>query len=419
MRDALERNVGSSTTPRHSSGQLRFLCLAAALSAVALASASVVNAQVSEAVVHSFGSPATDGNLPFSGVIQASDGLFYGTTFLGGANGRGTIYRTTADGVGYTVLHDFAPGASDGANPRYGNLIQGIDGFLYGTTAGGGAGGEGTIFQMALDGTGFTILHSFTAGVTDGAQPYGGVIQGIDDALYGTTLNGGSANTGVVFRMNIDSLTFSILHSFAGGDTDGRNPYNGVIQAADGTLWGTTDGGGILNDGTIYRLSTDGTGFSVVHSFGSSPTDGRRIFGRLLQAIDGTIYGTTYFGGTSNSGTIYAISSDGTIFTIVHNFTNTIDDGANPWAGLTQAPDGTLYGTSQNGGGSGLGTVFQMAPDGTGFSVLYSFLGGATDGWTPAAAVFRAIDGSLYGTTTGGGAANGGVVFQLTFPPVP
>ena len=103
MRNALERNVSTSTTPQHFAGQLGFLCHVAVLSAVALASASVVKAQVSEAVVHSFNSPAADRSLPLGGVMQASDGLFYGMTYLGGANGRGTIYRTTADGVGYTV----------------------------------------------------------------------------------------------------------------------------------------------------------------------------------------------------------------------------------------------------------------------------------------------------------------------------
>ena len=148
---------------------------------------------------------------------------------------------------------------------------------------------------------GFAILHSFTGSPTDGALPYAGLIQGPDGTLYGTTLYGGANNVGTIFQMAPDGSGFTNLHSFAGYPTDGANPYAGLIQGPDGTLYGTTYGGGANNAGTVFQMAPDGSGFTVLHSFAGYTTDGAGPYAGLIQGPDGTLYGTTYGGGNSLS----------------------------------------------------------------------------------------------------------------------
>jgi uncharacterized repeat protein (TIGR03803 family) len=315
------------------------------------------------------------------------------------------------DGSGFTLLHSFI--VTDGAHP-YAGLIQGPDGTLYGTTYQGGSRGLGTIFRMAPDGSGFTLLHSFTGGVTDGAHPYAGLIQDPDGTLYGTTYNGGSGDLGTIFRMAPDGSGFTLLHSFTGGATDGLYPFAGLIQGPDGTLYGTTyNGGGPFNAGTIFQIAPDGSVFTLLYSFTGGSTDGAGPYAGLIQGPDGTLYGTTFAGGASNAGTIFQIAPDGSGFTLLHGFTGGATDGLYPFAGLIQGPDGTLYGTTFYGGSSNRGTIFQIAPDGSGFTLLHSFT--LTDGAQPRAGLIQSPDGTLYGTTSAGPPFYPGVVFQLTF----
>jgi uncharacterized repeat protein (TIGR03803 family) len=395
------------------------LGLAAAITTGVLASASVANAQPGFAILHSFTGSPTDGALPYAGLIQGPDGTLYGTTFSGGDfNSPGTVFQMAPDGSGFTILHSFAGSPNDGAGP-YAGLIQGPDGTLYGTTYGGGGGANsvGTVFKMAPDGSGFTILRKFTVSPNDGAEPYASLIQGPDGTLYGTTLYGGTNDAGTVFQMAPDGSGFTVLHSFT-GPTDGAAPYAGLIQGPDGTLYGTTYDGGANGGGTVFQMAPDGSGFTVLHSF-TGPTDGARPYAGLIQGPDRTLYGTTFYGGTYGAGTIFQMAPDGSGFTVLYSFTG-VTDGAGPYAGLIQGPDGTLYGTTYYGGGANNGgTVFQMAPDGSGFTVLHSFAGYTTDGAGPYAGLIQGTDGKLYGTTLSGGNSLSarGVVFQLTLSP--
>jgi len=303
-----------------------------------------------------------EGKTPLAGLIQASNGALYGTTYEGPGNPgvpRGTVFRINADGTGFAVLHTFLSDFSDGAGPRA-PLIEASDGRLYGTAALYGAGSNGTIFRMLPDGTGYQTLRGFAGHPSDGANPRA-LIQGRDGALYGITRDGGASDFGSVFRMLLDGSGFALLHSFVG--TDGANPEGGLIQASDDALYGTTSLGGGGFAGTIFKLRPDGSGFSVLHSFtgrdGTSPVSG-------VNEINGILYGTTI-------DTTFRMNTDGSDFTLLHTFEGGRLDGDSSYSRLLLARDGTFRGTTVLGGGSNAGTVFQIFPDGSGFAVLHSF----------------------------------------------
>ncbi len=267
-----------------------------------------------------------------------------------------------------------------------------------------------TVFKINVTGTTFETLHSFSFGVGAGAVPQeASLVQGTDGDLYGTTSEGGANDLGTVFRIDTNGATFTPLHSFAGDD--GSQPGDaGLVQGIDGKLYGTTYfGGGASGHGTVFKLDTNGT-FMKLHEFAGA--DGANPFAGLIQATDGKLYGTTYQGG-DGFGTIFKIDTNGT-FTPLRNFAGS--DGANPSAALIQATDGKLYGTTYQGGDYGLGTIFKMDLSGnvTGNVTLHSFAGAdSSDGSNPFAALIQAAHGNLYGTTATGG-AGAGVVFWLS-----
>jgi uncharacterized repeat protein (TIGR03803 family) len=251
--------------------------------------------------------------------------------------------------------------------------------------------------------------------VADGSHPfYGSLIQGTDGNLYGTTYNGGVASTGnaqgrgTVFRMTLAGAT-TILYAFTGG-TGIAFPYGGVIQANDGNLYGTAYAGDLAGNGGVFRITLATATFTALHVF-QRATEGSSPIASLIQAIDGNLYGATHLGGSSDLGTIFRMPITGTVplpVTVVHTFTG--GDGSFPDQALIQATDGTFYGTTKTGG-AGFGTVFKMTSTGT-LTTLRSFTG--PDGANPFAAVFQTPDGSLYGTTSsGGGSAGAGVIFRL------
>jgi uncharacterized protein (TIGR03437 family) len=239
-------------------------------------------------------SVANDGTLPYNSLVQASDGNFYGTAYEGGGNGDGTVFKITPGGS-FTTLHSF-DFTDDGERPR-GALIQGSDGKLYGTTSGGGAHGNGTVFSITTAGE-FTTLYSFS-GIADGGQPYGALIQASDGNFYGTT------RVGTIFKITPAGV-LTTLHTFS--LTDGRNPTGGVVQASDGNFYGTTEAGGANNDGTIFKMTPDGT-LTTLHSF--SGADGETPQAGLVQGADGILYGTTTNGG-NNVGTVFSLALSST-----------------------------------------------------------------------------------------------------------
>jgi uncharacterized repeat protein (TIGR03803 family) len=362
-------------------------------------------------VLHPF-TDGVDGASPYAALIQATDGNFYGTAYDGGTAGVGTVFKMTPTGT-LSVLHEFTGGTTEGANPAAA-LVQSTDGNLYGTTQEGGAFNVGTVFKVTTSGN-LTTLHEFIGGA-DGASPEAALIQATDGNFYGTTSSGGTGGGGTVFKMT-PSGTITILHAFTGGTTDGSNPVAALIQATDGNFYGTTQQGGAVNAGTVFRMTFGGT-FEILHVFTGGTTDGAYPDAPLIQATDGNFYGTTSGGGGAPAhGTVFD-SGLGTVFkmtpsaalTILHAFTG--GDGAYPSAPLIQATDGNLYGTTHEGGASDEGTLFEMTPGGT-VTVMHTFTGG-NDGAHPDAALIQATDRNFYGTTRLGGAFGEGVVFLVS-----
>jgi uncharacterized repeat protein (TIGR03803 family) len=348
----------------------------------------------------------TDGSGPNSDLVQGTDGNFYGTTLLGGAHnnctdGCGTVFEVTPSGT-LTTLHSFD--GMDGYMTT--GLVQGTDGNFYGTTANGGANnncanGCGTVFKLTAKGA-LTTLHSFDG--THGSGPYSGLVQGTDGNFYGTTSYGG-ANTsctngcGTVFKITPNGA-LTTLHSFDG--TDGSNPNAALVQGTDGNFYGTTSGGGAIGDGTVFRVTAKGV-LTTLHSFDG--TDGSNPTARLVQGADGEFYGTTETGGAGFDGTVFKITAKGALITL-HGFDGT--DGYFPYAGLVQATDGNFYGTTQ---GATYGTVFKITAKGV-LTTLHSFDG--NDGSDPQSAPVQATNGMFYGTTYNGGSSSYGTVFSLS-----
>jgi uncharacterized repeat protein (TIGR03803 family) len=372
------------------------LLLAAAL----VTPAFCARAGVVVTTLHSF-TGATNGAIPFGGLVQGSDGFFYGTTYGGTTNGFGTVFRISENGA-FNTVYAFT-GASDGANP-HGALVQGRDGNFYGTTFNGGTNNFGTVFKIGTNGAP-TGLDSFAG--TNGYYPVAGVAQGSDGNLYGTTLGGAPHYDGTVFKISTNG-GLNTLYSFTGG-IDGSYPETAPVQGQDGNFYGTTDLGGTNNAGTVFKIGANG-GLTSLYSF-TGGIDGATPFGGLIQGSDGNLYGTTISGGTNSDGTVFQISTNGAL-TSLYSFTGS-NDGRNPHAGLMQGGDGNFYGTTYSGGTYGFGTVFQIDTQGA-LTTLHSFSGG-NDGANPVAALAQ-VNGSFYGTTSGG-TNSLGTVFRLTMTP--
>jgi uncharacterized repeat protein (TIGR03803 family) len=349
-------------------------------------------------VLYNFAGGA-DGSGPQAGVVLDALGNLYGTTLSGGASGLGVVFKLDTGG-NQTVLHSFGGGA-DGNGPNAGVILD-SSGNLYGTTTlGGGAANAGTVFKIDTT-LHETVLYSFL-GVPDGANPLGGVIRDSPGNLYGTTLNGGTSNWGVVYKLDTTN-TETVMYSFLDG-VDGANPYSGVAFGPHGDLYGTTAYGGTAF-GVVYKVNADGE--VPLFIFGGA-TSGIYPYTGLTFDSAGNLYGTTYSGGPTNSGVVYEVNALG-VQTILCDFSNA-PDGNNPRSGLVTDAAGNYYGTTMNGGFFGAGTVYKLDPA-FAETVLYSFTGGA-DGGNPAASVILDAAGNLYGTTAYGGVSNAGTVFKL------
>lgn len=307
-------------------------------------------------VLHNFVANS-EGASPFGGLIRDSAGNLYGTTELGAERpcngvsyGCGSVFKLSATG-GVTVLHTFTGGTGDGAN-SYANLIRDSAGNLYGTTYDGGANNWGTIFKVDPSGT-ETVLRSFSSTSTDGANPYAGLVRDPAGNLYGTTFLGGSAGYGTVFKLD-PSGTFTLLHSFIGGLTDGFQPYGGLILDSAGNLYGTTRS-------TVFKIDPSGT-MTTLHYF-TGPSDGNVCFAPVTRDSAGNLYGTTWLGGASNEGTVFKVDTAGTE-TILWNFTAGVD-GDRPQSGVVLDAAGNLYGTTTGGGANGMGVLFKLDTTGT------------------------------------------------------
>jgi uncharacterized repeat protein (TIGR03803 family) len=368
----------------------------------------------------------SDGADPHADLILSGNTL-YGTTFGGGTGGVGTIFKINKDGTSFSTLHGFS--GSDGTYPQAPLVLS--DGTLYGTTYSGGSSGKGTVFAINTNGMGFTNLYNF-AGSTDGANTQGPLVF-LSNKLYGTTDSNGSYGAGTVFAVNSDGTGFTNLHSFTGATNDGAGPAAGLILSSN-TLYGTTQFGGSWNNGTVFAINADGTGFTNLHSF-TGGSNGAFPLGKLSVSSN-SLYGTTAEFSSLLTGTLFALNTDGTGFRILHSFAQIMGqdlappypfenyDGANPNDLIVSG--NKLYGTTSAGGGWGIGTVFELLTDGTGFEGLYTFeytfpippVGPWTtniDGGPPNGVILSG--NTLYGTTSSLGISGDGTVFSISLPP--
>jgi uncharacterized repeat protein (TIGR03803 family) len=301
-----------------------------------------MSANGEKTILHNFGVNGSDGAFPRAGLLHAK-GTLYGTTELGGAFNLGTIYRINGDGT-EEVLHSFA-GGPDGDRPVAG-LIE-VFGTLYGTTEYGGRYGHGTVYRF-VPGVGKTVLHSFSG--YDGDHPESALVND-NGWLYGTTVNGGAHGDGVVYV--VANRDYKVVHDFNGAD--GALPIAALINV-NGTLYGTTVSGGAFGNGTVYAVD-NAVAERILHSFDGY--DGSYPNGALIE-VNGKMYGTTVDGGAFGNGTVYSVWDGGE--KVLHDFEGGASgDGAQPYAALTNM-NGTLYGTTFAGGTSDDGTVFALTP---------------------------------------------------------
>jgi uncharacterized repeat protein (TIGR03803 family) len=352
-------------------------------------------------VLHEFAGVPNDGSGPRGGLVRDAAGNFFGTTFTGGSNDEGTIFKLTPTGQ-ESVLLTFT--TSNGSFPASGLLLKA--GNLFGT-ADEGPGGAGVLFRLAKDGTEVTF-HAFQGGQnSEAALPAGGVITDAAGNLYGATLLGG-LGFGVVYQVD-PTGTLKVLYDFK-GQADGAEPQGPLVRDADGNLYGAALQGGAHHAGTIFKLGSNGT-LTVLHSF-SGARDGGAPQGGLLRDGAGNLFGSAFTGGDTGNGTVFEITKIGS-FRRLHSFTGAAD-GTNPNGALIRDSDGNIYGTAQLGGLQGLGTVFKLSPTGE-LTVLHTFTGDL-DGATPFSGLIRDAAGNLFGTAEQNFLLQqrGGNVFKIT-----
>lgn len=348
-------------------------------------------------VLHTFTSPANNGGLDYYGsracgaLVQGKDGLLYGTTYFGGDNALGQVFKMRLSGV-TTTLFSFKGG--DGFYPQAG-LVEGADGNFYGTAAAGGANGKGVVYRISPTGA-RGVLHSFAGGAFDGASPKSELARGADGNFYGVTPAGGANGKGVAYKITPAGVV-TVLHSFGGAD--GNAPVGGLTFGFDGALYGTTYLGGANDDGVVFKITTGGS-YTRLHSFVAF-SEGAGPSTRLTRGADGRFYGTTGNG-------LFVVSSSGGLVKLV---TFTGPNGQGVLSGLILGGNGNFFGTTSLGGANGGGTIFESAPVAA-LTKLYDFPG--TDGVTPIS-LLLGKDGNFYGVTynnkTGVGDAT---VFKFT-----
>jgi uncharacterized repeat protein (TIGR03803 family) len=375
-----------------------------------------------ESNLYSYGG-LPDGANPRSGLVQGRDGNFYGTTYAGGTNSSGSVFRITPGGS-YASLYSFGSQPFDGAHPSAG-LVQGGDGNFYGTAYYGGTSNFGTVFRISPGGS-YSNLYSFQGWPFDGGNPAAALVQGSDGNFYGTASVGGANHEGAVFRFTTngnETVLYSFVGLYTGAPTnDGAGPVAPLVQGSDGNFYGTTFFGGLTNVagftnifngglGTVFRISPGGS-YSNLYFFGSKYPDG--IYPTsLVQGRDGNFYGVATEGGASNTlGAVFRITPGGSE-SLIYSFGSQPGDGTRPAGSLVIGSDGNFYGTTLDGGTNGLGAVFRMSPGGS-ETVLYAFGSQTNDGASPLGSLIQASGGTLFGTTEFGGAGAKGTIFELT-----
>ena len=366
---------------------------------------SLVSAEIT--ILREFAGGNNDGANPYYTSLILDSGNLYGMTRYGGDSNLGTVFSLGTDGSGFSLLREFAGGVNDGGEPHGSLILDSGSSKFYGMTIyGGSASNAGIVFSIGMDGNDFSLLHNFTSGADNGGWPQGSLILDSGSSkLYGMTKQGGDSNLGTIFSISTSGSGFTLLHEFEG--YDGKLPYGSLILDS-GKLYGMTYQGGSSNLGTIFSMNPDGSSFSLLHEFAGGVDDGYKSYGSLI-LDSGKLYGMTPWGGDSSYGTIFSIETTGSNFSLLHEFAGGVDEGRNPRGSLI-LDSGKLYGMTYGGGDSDVGTVFSMGTDGSGFLLLHEFAG--NDGLNPYGSLILNSD-KLYGMTYSGGGSSLGTIFSI------
>jgi uncharacterized repeat protein (TIGR03803 family) len=399
------------------------LTLAAALGTVAW-SPMAVAAQKAPPVTKGFSIiyqfPINVMNYPVGGVVLDKLGDIFGATYSGGANSFGDVYELVSSGGSYTFadIHDFT-GTGDGDHPASGSPYLDTKGNLFLTASQGGAGNAGTAIKLSPSGGAYSEAALFSFGTTNGGQPNASILSN-RGTLYTTTYVGGASGHGAIVALSPSTLSEKLLYSFAGLPSDGQSPAANLVADSHGNLYGTTQMGGsgfgTFGSGTVFKFVPTKTGGTetVLWNFGVVTNDGEQPYAPPVVDSAGNIYGTTQFGGGLTHGVVWKLTPSGGSYTesVLYWFgsSNGSTDGNYPMGGLILVGK-TLYGTTTGGGATGNGTIFSVSTTGTNYKVLHSFAD--SDGRTPEFATWSIKSGTLYGTTVQGGIGDTGVVWRF------
>jgi uncharacterized repeat protein (TIGR03803 family) len=407
-------------------------CVFAVIAIAGLAMAASLSA-----TIYSFGTGLGDGAQP-KGTLTEVNGILFGRTTATfkvvkkkiapgveilsnkGVKLGGVIFSIDPSDNNYTIVHNFPASKNDGFNPRHDAMTL-LNGVMYGSTLQGGKGG-GTTFSIDGNGSAYTKLDDLASKTGD--QQHSCFVV-INNVLYAMTAAGGSHKGGVIYSVNLDGSQFTVVHNFKSSEGDkphGRLTYDGThlygMTKAGGGKGGSFNAQGqpfgkkkLKPKGVMFSIDPDGTNYTVLHTFFGGADDGATTdHGYLVLDSNNVLYGMTTFGGSANNGVIFSINTDGSGFTLLHSFVGGANDGASPLGSLLI--NGTdLYGTTASGGASNEGTVFHIATDGTSFSILHSFADNP-DGRKPIDNVIL-LNGTLYGMTVFGGAFDQGTIFAI------
>jgi uncharacterized repeat protein (TIGR03803 family) len=327
----------------------------------------------------------------------------------GGGVAEGTVFKVSPDG-GETVIYNFEFANNDGSFPEDGVIID-AQRNLYGTTLYGGSANLGTVYKISPAGS-ETILHSFTGGSSDGIGPYGPLLRDKNGNLYGTTIQGGAYFYGTIYKLTPHGAE-TILHYFNPDEHDGAGPITGLTMDKQGNLYGVALVGGRYKEGAVFEINSKGR-YSILYNFGATATDGNGPATLTLDA-SGDLYGTTSVGGTYGAGTVFKLFRGANWNeTVLYSFGSSTTDGQNPLGVPLLDAQGNLYGTTFMGGNAACGTIYKLTPSGE-ETILHDF-GGAGDGCYPDGGLLKDSKGVFYGVTFAGGTGSytpGGVVYKL------
>ncbi len=406
--DTRPQQLQRTLSGRSVTGAIRFALVIALLLVVPFGNAY---ASSSNSAIYSFGAKQPlDGAVP-KGSLTYVNGLLFGrTTTVTPGSGDGVIFHFNPGNVvaTYSIDHVFT-GNPDGENPRH-DAMTPFDGQLFGTTLQGGANNTGIIFSIAQTGSPSSYVPLTNLAKATGDEPHSCFVVA-NNIFYGMTSAGGDHDGGVLFSFDPSTSSYQPLYSFR--QSTGNEPHGRLTLDPNGTtLYGMTRKGGSHGLGVVFSIDTSGNNYQVLHDFAGGNSDGATSdHGYVVQAGN-WLYGMTTNGGPSNSGVIFALTTGGQTFTLLHTFGATSHDGKNPYGSLLSFGN-QLYGTTANGGDYGMGTVFVINTDGSGYARLHSFGSAKHDGAKPIDNVIL-VNGALYGMTTEGGTYDQGSVFKVS-----